>query len=105
MAVLKANAYGLGVKPIAQVLEQAGAARIGVAELKEALKSDDKAQIEAKIQALSEVAQKMAEQAYAQNGGADAQGAAGSAESDAGSEKDENVVDADFEEVKDNKSK
>lgn len=37
MAVLKANAYGLGVMPIASALRQAGAASFGVAELKEAL--------------------------------------------------------------------
>ena len=37
MAVLKANAYGLGVRPIAEALVAAGAARIGVAELHEAM--------------------------------------------------------------------
>jgi len=37
MAVLKANAYGLGVKEIAQALEEVGVSRFGVAELKEAL--------------------------------------------------------------------
>ncbi len=37
MAVLKANAYGLGVRPIAQALAEAGAVGFGVAELKEAL--------------------------------------------------------------------
>lgn len=37
MVVLKANAYGLGATQIAKALELAGAARIGVAELKEAL--------------------------------------------------------------------
>lgn len=36
MAVLKANAYGLGVMPMARALVGAGAHRIGVAELKEA---------------------------------------------------------------------
>ncbi|MEO6095053.1 MAG: alanine racemase [Fibrobacteria bacterium] len=36
MAVLKANAYGLGALPIAEVLVEAGADRLGVAELKEA---------------------------------------------------------------------
>jgi len=36
MTVLKANAYGLGAKTLAPVLAQAGADRIGVAELKEA---------------------------------------------------------------------
>lgn len=37
IAVLKANAYGLGVRPIAQALAEAGATGFGVAELKEAL--------------------------------------------------------------------
>ena len=37
MAVLKANAYGLGVLPIARCLREAGVDRFGVAELNEAL--------------------------------------------------------------------
>lgn len=37
IGVLKANAYGLGVKRIAETLAQAGVAGFGVAELKEAL--------------------------------------------------------------------
>ena len=37
MAVLKANAYGLGVKEVAQALEKVGVSRFGVAELREAL--------------------------------------------------------------------
>lgn len=37
MPVLKANAYGLGVRPIATALKAAGAAMFGVAELREAL--------------------------------------------------------------------
>jgi alanine racemase len=36
MAVLKANAYGLGAVPVAEALVAAGADRLGVAELKEA---------------------------------------------------------------------
>ena len=36
MAVLKANAYGLGALPVAEALVEAGADRLGVAELKEA---------------------------------------------------------------------
>jgi alanine racemase len=41
MAVLKANAYGLGVRPIAEALATAGAARFGVAELNGALELID----------------------------------------------------------------
>jgi len=37
MAVLKANAYGLGIKEIAKILEDAGVSRFGVAEISEAL--------------------------------------------------------------------
>ncbi|MCE9615109.1 MAG: alanine racemase [Lentisphaerae bacterium] len=37
VAVLKANAYGLGVRPIARALAVAGAARFAVAEVKEAV--------------------------------------------------------------------
>ena len=37
MAVLKANAYGLGVQPVAEVVKQAGAAAFGVAEINEAV--------------------------------------------------------------------
>ena len=37
MAVLKANAYGLGVLPVAEVVKAAGAACFGVAEINEAI--------------------------------------------------------------------
>ena len=37
MAVLKANAYGLGVQPVAAAVKAAGAAAFGVAEINEAL--------------------------------------------------------------------
>ena len=36
MVVLKANAYGLGIKPIARELYRAGVKKFGVAEIKEA---------------------------------------------------------------------
>ncbi len=41
MAVLKANAYGLGVRPVAEALVEAGAARLGVAEVNEGLELQD----------------------------------------------------------------
>ena len=68
-----------------------------------AMKSDDKAQIDAKAQALAQAAQKLGEKIYA-----DAQKAQGSAqagdEAKASSKPDEgNVVDAEFTEVKDKK--
>ena len=37
MAVLKANAYGIGIKQIVPIVESAGATRIGVASLHEAI--------------------------------------------------------------------
>lgn len=78
-------------------------------EAEAALKSDDKAQIDAKSQALSTAAHKLAEQMYAQEqakqqaAGGDAKAGAG-ASADAGAKKEDgNVVDAEFEEVKDKK--
>lgn len=41
MAILKANAYGLGVRPIAQALRQEGVLWFGVAELREAVEIAD----------------------------------------------------------------
>ena len=74
-----------------------------VADLKEALKGNDKDEIEAKTNALTEASSKMAEQMYADQGGAQgAQGAAGEGAQASSEEKsDDNVVDAEFEEVKD----
>jgi len=74
--------------------------------LEEVVKGDDKDAIEAKTKALSEASAKMAERLYAQQqGGAEgaaAAEAAGSTES-AGATQEEDVVDAEFEEVKDDK--
>ncbi|HHJ19148.1 MAG TPA: molecular chaperone DnaK, partial [Gammaproteobacteria bacterium] len=70
--------------------------------LREELKKDDKGAIEAKTQALAEVSGKLAEKAYAaQSGDAGAADAAAGASS-AGSA-DDDVVDAEFEEVDDKK--
>jgi molecular chaperone DnaK len=80
-----------------------------IKEAEEALKSDDKAAIEAKTQALAQASHKLAEQMYkdqqaqgqpAGEGGAGPQGGSSSA----GARQDDgNVVDAEFEEVKDKK--
>ncbi len=70
--------------------------------LKEAIKGDDKADIEAKTNALMEVASKLAERAYAQAAQSEA-GQQGEAAGASGNKDD--VVDAEFEEVKDDKSK
>src|SRR5467141_2589138 len=69
------------------------------------LKSEDKAAIDAKAQALAQAAQKLGEKMYAetqaQAGGQQAQGAA---PGDAGKKDESNVVDAEFTEVKDKKT-
>ena len=75
-----------------------------IAELEEAMKGDDKDDIQEKTQKLTEASGKMAERLYAQQqpeGGA-AQ-SAGEAESAKKSAKEEDVVDAEFEEIKDDK--
>ncbi|MDF1796505.1 MAG: molecular chaperone DnaK [Coxiellaceae bacterium] len=80
-----------------------------VEELKEALKGEDKDDIEAKTNALTEVSSKLAERVYAEQGGDQAQQQAGGeqasgegASADAGKD---DVVDAEFEEVKDDEKK
>jgi molecular chaperone DnaK len=72
-----------------------------IKDLEEAMKGDDKDAISAKTEALAEASHKLAEQMYAQAG---QEGAAAGAEAGAqqGEEQD-NVVDAEFEEVKDKK--
>ena len=75
-----------------------------VKDLEEAMQGDDKADIEAKTQALAEASHKMAEQMYQQAEGADAAAGAEQASAQSGG-KDDNVVDAEFEEVKDGKDK
>lgn len=78
-----------------------------VEELKEAMKGSDKDLIEAKTKALTDASGKMAERLYAQQG-QQAGGAEAGPQTQAGAEgdaagKSENVVDAEFEEVKDDK--
>jgi molecular chaperone DnaK len=70
-----------------------------IAEVEKALQGDDIADIEARAQKLGEVSGKIAQKAYQAEQGAPG-GGAGAASSGAGSS-DDNVVDADFEEVKD----
>ncbi len=75
-----------------------------VEELKEAIKGDDKAEIEAKTTALTELSSKLAERVYADKGGTEEAAAdtAGQAET---AESSDDVVDAEFEEVKDDDKK
>jgi molecular chaperone DnaK len=76
-----------------------------IAALKEAIKGNDKEEIEAKTQALSEASAKLTERAYAEKASAEGSGAqaeqAGASEEKA--KGDDEVVDADFEEVDDKK--
>ena len=76
-------------------------------EAEEVVKSDDKAAIDAKTQALAQASQKLGEKMYAdaQAKQESASQAAGGGEAAAGAKKDEgNVVDAEFSEVKDKKT-
>jgi molecular chaperone DnaK len=75
------------------------AAEAAIAELKTALEGTDKDAIEAKTQALNEAAGKIAEKAYAEQ----AQAGAEQPSAEAGGSKDDDVVDAEFEEVKEGK--
>ena len=78
--------------------EDKAAIEAAIKDAGEALKSNDKETIEAKMQALGTASHKLAEQMQAQA----AQQGAGSAPG-ADGKKDEDVVDAEFEEVKDQK--
>jgi molecular chaperone DnaK len=75
--------------------------------LKDAIKADKVEDIKAKTQTLVQSSMKLGEAIYkeqqAKAGGAQGQGAEGKA--DAGSDKKEDVVDAEYEEVKDDKDK
>ncbi|MGD8907966.1 MAG: molecular chaperone DnaK [Chromatiales bacterium] len=77
-----------------------------IKDLEEAMKGDDKDAIEAKTKALAEASGKMAERLYAQKGaeGGTAEAAEAEKQQGAAGKTDEDVVDAEFEEVKDNKN-
>jgi molecular chaperone DnaK len=71
-------------------------------DLKSVLKDDDKDKIEKKLEALMQASSSIAQQAYAQAGGAEAGAAgAGAAEAKSGESARDDVLDAEFEEVKD----
>jgi molecular chaperone DnaK len=78
-----------------------------MSDVRTALKGDDKGVIEKKTEALAQAAQSIAQKAYADTGAAGGEAGAGpdaaagaSASAGAGGKKDD-VVDAEFEEVKD----
>ncbi len=73
-------------------------------DAEEAIKGDDKDAIEAKTQALTQAAQKLGEEMQKAQGAASGGGSESDAnKADAGKKDDGNVVDAEFEEVKDGK--
>jgi len=77
-----------------------------IKDLEEVLKGEDKEAIEAKTQALVDASGKMAERAYAkhsQEAPGEAGAAAGAAETETAGAAGDDVVDAEFEEVKDDK--
>ncbi|MBI3143910.1 MAG: Hsp70 family protein, partial [Pseudogulbenkiania sp.] len=79
--------------------EEKAAIEAALKEAEEVVKGDDKEAIDAKVQALMTASHKLAEQMYSQ-----AQAEAGSAETASAGKQDEgDVVDAEFEEVKDKK--
>src|SRR6202030_2604245 len=92
--------------------EERAKAESALGDLRSVLKSDDKDAIQKKSEALAQASAAIAQRAYAANqpggaGGADGgasgpsegQGGAGGASSGAGGKTEENVVDAEFEEV------
>ncbi|HVY82740.1 MAG TPA: Hsp70 family protein, partial [Steroidobacteraceae bacterium] len=98
------------LKELGDKVDGAERARVesAISDVRSALKSDDKGVIEKKTEALAQAAQSIAQKAYADTGaqGAGA-GAAGGAGASAGAGKGpggEDVVDAEFEEVKDKKA-
>jgi len=75
-----------------------------IAELKEAVKGTDKAEMESKLSALTEASGKMSERIYAKKAAEGQPQDAGQPQQEAG-KADEGVVDAEFEEVKDDDKK
>jgi len=85
--------------------EDKTAINAAITELEEAIKGDDKEVLDAKSQALIAASQKLAEiaQANAQSAGGAGPDAGGDADPKASTRGDDDVMDAEFEEVKDDK--
>ena len=96
------NATEKSIKDLGDQVEADEKSKVeaAIADLQEALKGEDKDAIEAKTTALTEAAGSIAQKAYAQNA---EQGAAPEGETQETASKDDEVVDAEFEEVKDDK--
>ena len=80
--------------------EEKSSIEAAIAALETAIKGDDKAEIEAKMNALSQTTAPLAQKMYAEQA---EQGQEGASEGKAKSDGGDDVVDAEFEEVKDNK--
>lgn len=74
-----------------------------IKDLEEVVKGEDKEAIEAKTKALSEASGKMAERLYAEKGAAESAASGGDAGAGEQAKADDDVVDAEFEEVDDSK--
>ncbi|PJD96912.1 MAG: molecular chaperone DnaK [Legionella sp.] len=75
-----------------------------ISELKEAIQGTDKAQIEEKLKVLTEASSKMAERVYAKKASEGQAQAGQGAQPESAKPSDEHVVDAEFEEVKEDKN-
>ncbi|WP_417596313.1 molecular chaperone DnaK [Oceanospirillum sp.] len=89
-----------GDKATAEEKEKIEAA---IKDLEEALKGDDADDIKAKTNALTEASGELAQKLYAEQAAEAQQGEGGEQAADQGSAKADDVVDAEFEEVKDDK--
>jgi len=76
-----------------------------IADVKEAISSDDADRIKSATTALAQAAMKIGEAIYAAQQGSSGEGTATTGDSTSSGSGDDNVVDADFEEVKDDKKK
>jgi molecular chaperone DnaK len=83
--------------------EEKQAIETAAAELEEAIKGDDQEDIQAKLDKLTEASGNLAQKMYAEQG--DAAQEAGEAGSEAGAKKEDDVVDAEYEEVNDDQKK
>ena len=83
--------------------EERASIEAALGDLKDAMKGDDKGAIEAKTAALGEASRGLMERVYAEAGAAEGDDAAPAEDAAAGG--DDSVVDAEFEEVKDDEQK
>ena len=95
-------------KSLSELGEQVGEQEKGDVEaaikaLETAVAGDDKAEIEAKMQALTELSGKLAERAYQKSQGDDGPSAGDGSDGAAGTAGGDDVVDAEFEEVRDDR--